>query len=281
VSDERSFTGPVQRRFTLARPVRCSGLGLISGAEVTVALSPADTGITFRRADTGATIPVSPAALTTGPSWTELAADGSSVKLVEHLMATLAASGITDIDVEVDGPELPLDDGSARRWAALLRDAGRTDLGADVPCLAISAPVSVRDAKTAQWLHAFPHDGWRIVYILDWPHPLVDLQTARFDPGAGDFAADIAPARTFALAREAEAARAAGIFAAGDESNVLVIFDDHLSAEPGLPDAFARHKLLDLMGDLYAAGRPWRGLFVAYNSGHRLNHELVRAAAGI
>jgi UDP-3-O-[3-hydroxymyristoyl] N-acetylglucosamine deacetylase len=76
-------------------------------------------------------------------------------------------------------------------------------------------------------------------------------------------------------------ARAAGIFRAGDESNLIVIFDDHLSADPGVPDAFARHKLVDLLGDLYAAGRPWRGLFIGYNSGHRLNHDLVRAAAGL
>ncbi len=279
MTDERSFTGPTQPRFTLARPARFTGLGLISGADVTVSLSPADTGITFRRA--GVAIPASSSALRTGPSWTELASGDESVKLVEHLMATLAASGITDVDVEIDGPDLPLDDGSARRWASLLNDAGRAAIGSDVECLTITEPVSVRDANSGQWLHAFPHDGWRLVYLLDWPHPQVGLQTARFDLVRGDFGADLAPARTFALAREAEKARAAGVFRAGDEANLIVIFDEHLSATPGLPDAFARHKLVDLLGDLYGAGRPWRGLFLGYNSGHRLNHDLVRATAGI
>jgi len=268
------------RRRTIAKPATLSGLGVISGRQVSVTLSPADRGLRFHHLPSGTLIPAGPSLLSTGPSWTALRSDDVAVSLIEHLLAALAATGITDVDIEVDGSELPLFNGSALPWFDVLSSAGTTSLPGETSCLVVGAPTILHAGNGSQWLAAFPLDGWKLVYILDWPHPLVGLQCARFDPATDDFQTQIAPARTFALARDAEAARAAGIFQAGDASNVLLIFDDCLSETPPLPDAFARHKLLDLLGDLYAAGRPWRGLFIGYNSGHALNHSLVKVLAG-
>ncbi|MCX7597327.1 MAG: UDP-3-O-acyl-N-acetylglucosamine deacetylase [Armatimonadetes bacterium] len=263
-------------RRTVAHPVTTSGLGVITGQQVAVTISPSDQGLRFRHVPSGTLIPAGPSSVATGRSWSIISSGEAAVNLVEHLLAALAAAGITDADVEVDGPELPLLDGSALPWADLIASAGTTDLPGGVPCLTVPEPTILRGDDGSQWLAAYPHSSWKLVYILDWPHPMVGLQCARFDLETGDFRTEIAPARTFALARDAEAARAAGIFQAGDTSSVLLIFDDRLSDAPALPDAFARHKLCDLLGDLYAAGRPWRGLFIGYNSGHALNHRLVK-----
>lgn len=272
---------PAAQRRTIARPVSLSGLGVISGQQVSVTIAPSDQGIRFRHVPSGTLIPASPSSVSTGPSWSILRCGETAVNLVEHLLAALAAVGITDAEIAVDGPELPLLDGSAAPWANLISSSGVTALPGKLPCLTVPEPTLLRSGDGTQWLAAYPHDHWKLVYILDWAHPLVGLQCARFAPETGDFRTEIAPARTFALARDAEAARAAGIFQAGDASNVLLIFDDHLSDPPALPGAFARHKLCDLLGDLYAAGRPWRGLFIGYSSGHALNHRLAKTLASI
>lgn len=271
---------PTAQRRTIASPISLCGLGVISGQQVAVTISPSDRGIRFRHVPSQTLILAGPSSVSTGRSWSVLGAGEATISLVEHLLAALAAAGITDADIEVHGPELPLFDGSAAPWADLIASSGAKALPDVIPCLVVPQPTLLRSDDGSQWLAAYPHDRWKLVYILDWPHPLVGLQCARFDPEAGDFRTEIAPARTFALARDAEAARAAGVFQAGDASNVLLIFDDHFSDPPALPDAFARHKLCDLLGDLYAAGRPWRGLFIGYNSGHALNHCLVKTLAG-
>lgn len=270
---------PTAHRRTIARPVSLSGLGVISGQQVSVIISPSDQGLRFLHVPSGTLLSASPSSVSTGPSWSILRCGETAINLVEHLLAALAAVGITDAEVAVDGPELPLLDGSAAPWADLIASAGLTDLDAEAPYLTVKEPTLLRSDDGSRWLAAYPHETWKLLYILDSDHPLIRLQCARFVVERGHFRTEIAPARTFALARDAEAARAAGIFQAGDASNVLLIFDDHLSDPPPLPDAFARHKLCDLLGDLYAAGRPWRGLFIGYNSGHALNHRLVKTLA--
>lgn len=271
-------------RATLARCASRTGLGIASGREVTASLLPGDGGLRFRRTDTGGEVVATPEAMATGPSWSALGAGDASVQIVEHLLAALAAFGVTDVDVEVDGPDLPFGDGSATGWANLLTSAGREELGGEVECVTVGEPVLLRSDDGAQWLAAYPwpaagpQERWRLVYALDWEHAMVDLQTARLEV-LGEDAAPVLRARTFALAREAEAARQAGVFRAGDESNVVVIHDDRVSDPAALPDGFARHKILDLLGDLYAAGRPWRGLFIGYNSGHYLNRRMVQTLA--
>ncbi len=279
--NERSSPEVLLPRKTIARPVELRGMGVTTGREVTVTLRPHGDGLVFRRLDTGAEVRPSPAAARLGPSWSALGEGDAEVRITEHLLACLAAAGVTDLLVETTGPELPLGDGSARQWWALLAEAGIREIGTSIERLAIAEPVTVHDPKAGQTLAAFPADFWRLVYILDWPHQTVGLQVARFTVGHDDFAAELAPARTFTLADDARRAKQAGLFPGGSEDNLIVVHDDRLSADPGLPNAFARHKLLDLLGDLYLLGRPIRGLFVAYNSGHRLNHQLVARLADL
>lgn len=270
---------PAIQRATIARDVQLSGLGVMSGAQIAVSLHPADTGITVTRTDTGKQTHVSPATAHVGMSWSAVGEDDAQVCLVEHLMAALAATGITDVDIRVSGPEIPLLDGSAHPWVELLGEAGRQSLDSAIEPLRATGPMTVARPDEGKLLAAMPYNGWRVVYVLDVPHCMIGFQTAAFEVGKDDFADALAWARTFALAEDARAARDAGIFPAGTEENVVVVYDDHLSAPLKAPDAFARHKLVDLIGDLYLAGRPLQGLFIGYNSTHAMNHELLAQLA--
>ncbi len=266
-------------RTTIETAVSFGGLGAMTGEEIEVRLTPWDEGILFVRTDTGCTTLVRPSAATVGASWSAVGARTGEVRVVEHLLATLAGMEITDVVVSVSGPEVPLLDGSAAQWVELVQRAGRRSLGGTMAPVPVLEPIVIGDRETGQMLAAHPYPRWRAAYVLDWDHPLVRLQAARFEMGKDDFAAELGPARTFALAAEAEAARDAGLFPAGTEENLVVILDDRLSSEPTVPNAFARHKLVDLIGDLYTVGRPLAGLFVGLNSGHAMNHRLVRALA--
>ena len=158
-------------------------------------------------------------------------------------------------------------------------DAGVVEMNGGIEPVIVQTAHTIDDASKGQLLTALPFDRWHLVYVLDWPHPMVGLQSARFTVAASDFGAELAPARTFTLEDDARRAKEAGLFPGGSEDNLIVVYSDRLSSPPALPDAFARHKLVDLLGDLYLFGRPLVGLFVAYNSGHRLNHELVKKLA--
>ncbi len=213
------------------------------------------------------------------PGCSAVGAAGRDVAYVEHLMAALAATGITDLEVRVEGPELPLLDGSARPWMELLAGAGEADHSEEVASLVLAEPIVVREGEAL--LLALPAEKAELVYVLDHPHPLVGRQWARFRPASDDFAAELAAARTFTTEPEALAAQAQGLLQGGSEDNAIVIYADRLSGPPELPQAFARHKLLDLFGDLYLLGRPVQAQVVAYQSGHALNHRLVQALAAV
>jgi len=266
-------------RVTIAETVSLRGPGAMRGGEIEVRLMPWEDGIIFVRTDTGCRTKLNAEAASVGASWSRVGVRSGEINLVEHLLAALAAEGITDVAISVNGPEIPLLDGSAAPWAELIRQAGRQPIGGVLMPYVVTQPVVKGSAERGQLVAAYPYPRWRVIYTLDWDHPLVGLQTAHFDVGHSDFHTDLAAARTFALAEEAAAAKAAGLFAAATEENLIVIFDDYFSTEPALPEPFARHKIVDLIGDLYTLGRPVAGLFVAYNSGHALNHELVHEIA--
>ncbi len=262
-------------RRTLAREVSLSAPGAMTGCMIEVRLSSSTEGLALVRSDTGVRTAVEPEACGLGESWSVIGRGYGEVRLIEHLLAALAAAGITDATIGVSGVEVPLVGGSAKVWAELVASAGVEALDGEVEPLAVRRPVVVMNQERRQTLAAFPYPRWRLVYILDWSHPLVGLQVARFEVGRDDFTAELGPARTFALAAEAQAAREHGLYAAGSEENLVVVYDDRLSAALFAPNAFARHKTTDLLGDLYLLGRPMAGLVVAYNSGHALNHRLV------
>lgn len=291
---------PPPPRTTLAHSAEVRGVSLFTGAASTLRFlpAPAGSGITFLRTDT----PGAPAIPATAPHVmpesrrTVLApnpADRASaatlgVQTVEHVLSALAAAGITDARVELSAPETPIGDGSALPFIEALTRAGLRTLEAPAPApIIIRAPFGVEDASGARIL-AEPADtgappGLELIYNLDYgPGAPIAPHSARwFCPPRGDAAAytrDIAPARTFSTVAEATAMRAMGLFKHLSPRDMLVIGPDGpIENTLRFPDEPARHKLLDMLGDLSLAGRPIQGRITAWRSGHALNHTMARA----
>ena len=265
------------QRLTIARSAHIEGLGVITGRQIKVRLEPGDEGIVFCRDDTGLKTRTSVQTARLGPSWSAVGEGDAQVNIVEHLLAALAATGITDVTVIVNGPELPLLDGSAWPWLEILDQCGTEELAGEIEPIVIDQAFSVADCQAGYTMVISPSDTWRLVYVLDWDHHLVGTQVARLTVSRDEFA-KVARARTFARYEDIQAALQAGVFSAGSEENVVVIYEDRLSAQQPVDNGFACHKLVDLIGDMYLTGRPWRAQVVAYNSGHALNHQLIKQA---
>lgn len=267
------------QRATLARPTCIRELGVRSGRDIELVLEPAEigSGLTLVRADLGEEWPLDLAHSHPGLGCTASGEGVSEVAFVEHLLAALAATGVTDACVILDGPEVPMFDGSALPLLELIEQAGVAGSGVELHPLLVREPVLVTDQGAAAF--ALPGEPPEVACALQHEHPLIGASFASFRPDVDDFAAHLAPARTFITVEEAEALRGAGLLQAGSEENALVVYPDHLSEEPTLPDAFARHKLVDLIGDLYLLGRPVLGRVFAFHTGHRHNHALATALA--
>lgn len=262
---------------TLSRPTEAiRGVGVRSGLEITVRLIPAEAGagLTVHRTDIGARVPLDLRHALELPNCTAVGTCAEdAVMFVEHLMAALHVHGVTDLVVEVDGPELPLLDGSARAWDGLLREAGVEDLGGEVQPIVVTQAVRIEDGEAC--LVAEPGPPTVFAYELEYAHPLIGRQEARFAPGRDEFAADLAPARTFALIEDLRQAQAAGLVRGGGEENCRIAYAERWSAAPTLPDECARHKILDMLGDLYLLGRPVWGRIKGRRSGHAHNRALL------
>jgi UDP-3-O-[3-hydroxymyristoyl] N-acetylglucosamine deacetylase len=260
---------------TIAAPVTVEGVGIHTGQTARVALLPASpgAGISFRKA--GQSIPAIAANVTDTSRCTVLGTSGTTVSTVEHLLSALVGLGVTDVVVEVDGAEIPVGDGSAQVWVDALRRAGmreETTAGARLPT-ALHEPLLVA-GKGGAFIAAYPADSFRTTFVIAFDHPLVGTQAARFEPARGDdYARDIAPARTFGFIEEVEALRAAGLARGGSLDNAIVIYPDRYSAPLRFDNELARHKLLDLIGDLSlsVAGALPAADIIAVKSSHRLN----------
>lgn len=267
------------QRKTVSGPVAVSGLGVVSGQEVRVCIEPAGahTGITFAPEGTKEAIPAVPERLLSVPNCTAIGRGGRQVALIEHLMAAFAALGVTDARVVVAGAEIPLLDGSAQPFLEALHSVGTRSLGEALEPLVVTEPVLVSGPGDAM-LACGPGEA-AYTYCLQHPHPRIGCEIATFRPAEDSFAQLLAPARTFSTEQEARALLASGAFRGGSEANSVIVFDDHLSAPQPVPCGFARHKLVDLIGDLWLLGRPVVGRIVAFKTGHAHNHELVRQLA--
>lgn len=284
---------------TILEPIAGQGVGLFSARRVRFAIRPAEpgAGVTFRRVDLEgappipATIehldltPIHPAFAQLPPRNTTLALDADNrVITTEHVLGALAGLGITDARIELDAPELPIFDGSARQFSELLRLIGFADTPARIDPIVLTEPISVSQGQAS--ITAEPIDGGArasYTYFLDYgPHPAISPQSASWDAGAPDaaevFAAEIAPARTFCLQEEAQQLHAAGLFTHLSPTEMLVLGPmGPIDNELRFDDEPARHKLLDLVGDLALLGRPLLARVTAHRSGHALTHELCRA----
>jgi len=262
---------------TVRRPISLDGIGLHSGDAVKMTVSPAgaDTGILFRASD-GTLIPANADHVVDSNSATTIGAFGVRVRTIEHLMAAAGALGIDNLMVDVDGPEVPAADGSARPFVDLLRSAGRVSLAAPRRPITITEPIRV--GTESRWIEVLPADSLRISYTLDNNHPIIGLQAGTFGINEEVFCDELAAARTYGFLRDVPAMRQNGLARGGSLENAIVVGKRSvLNDSLRFPDEFVRHKILDLVGDLFLLGRPLRAHVVGRNAGHALNHQLVAA----
>ena len=284
---------PNGRRRTLKAAIGCVGIGLHGGCRVSLTLRPASagTGILFRRTDIGLEIPARFDHVVDTRLCTALGApDAPHLRIgtVEHVMAALAGCGVDDAVVELDGPEVPILDGSAAPFVFLIDCAGLTASPAGTAsgiteAIEVLRPVRVQDGEgpDAAWAELAPSYGGRLELSLtiDFPSTAIGRQSLSLRVTPHAFRSALADARTFTMAEEVARLRAMGLVQGGSLDNAVVV-DGPLVLNPGglrRPDEFVRHKLLDAVGDLALAGAPLRGRFTGHRSGHALNNQLLRA----
>ena len=264
------------KRKTINTKVSISGVGLHPGIYPKGGLHPAHagSGLTFVRTDLGMRIPAMQASTTALDHATTVGRDDVSVGTVEHLLSALMACGITDLDIHINGPEVPIIDGSALPFMHLIDAAGVRELASDVRVLRITDPIEVVDGDKS--IRITPSNRLVIKYKIDFPHPTIGKQAMQFDPRHDNFLKKIAPARTFGFKHEVEKLRAAGLARGGSVENCIVLDDGGVMNGPlRFRDEFVRHKILDLVGDLALIGRPVVGEITAYKAGHALHSKFV------
>lgn len=272
---------------TLKSAIDCVGTALHTGARVAMALrpAPADHGIVFRRRDLGIDIPARFDLVADTRLSTVLALPGTvtaRVATVEHLMAAFAATGITNAVVEIDGPELPILDGSAAGLVFLVDCAGVAQQDTARAAIAVQRKVRVDgpDGAFAELSPPLPGmHGIEADISIDFPAPAIGAQALILHVTAASIRRELAPARTFCLLAEVEAMQQAGLARGGSLDNAVVVDGERILNPAGLrmEGEFVRHKLLDAVGDLALAGATLHGVLRAHRPGHGLNNRLLRA----
>jgi UDP-3-O-[3-hydroxymyristoyl] N-acetylglucosamine deacetylase len=269
-------TSDVAVQKTLKSAIHCRGVGLHSGAKVGIRLCPAapDTGIVFRRG--GVSIPALWSNVVDSTLNTTLSnGEGVTVGTVEHLLAAIAGCEVDNVVIEVDGPEVPIMDGSAEPFVFLIDCAGLVEQDAPRRAIKVLRPVTVTEgAKSAALV---PQDGFSMTIEIDFASRAISRQDIAIDLDAATFKNEIARARTFGFLHEVDQMRAAGLARGGSLENAVVVSGDAVLNEGGLrfADEFVRHKVLDATGDLALAGAPIIGHFRGVRSGHALNRRVL------
>ena len=270
---------------------RAVGVGMHSGQKVELTLRPAppDTGIVFRRVDLA--VPVDIPVRFDSVSDTRMASTISAggdpgapkVQTIEHFMSACCGLGIDNLIVDITADEVPILDGSAASFVFLLQSAGIALQDAPKRFLRVLETVEVSrgEGQRLMWARLEPYHGFKLSFEIDFDHPAVDAtgQRVSFDMGSGRYKRDIARARTFGFSKDVEAMRARGLTLGGSMDNAIVVDDSRVLNAGGLryDDEFAKHKILDAIGDLYNIGRPMLAHYTGYRSGHALNNLLLRA----
>jgi UDP-3-O-[3-hydroxymyristoyl] N-acetylglucosamine deacetylase len=266
---------------TLKAPIGCVGIGLHSGQRVSLTFlpAPAHHGIVFRRTDIGAEVAARFDRVVDTRLATVLADGDARFGTVEHVMAALAGCGVTNAVVEIDGPEVPIFDGSAAPFVFLLDCAGIIAQDAPLTAIEILRTVRVSDGDAFAELRPAAGIGTLDMAIsIDFAAPAIGRQALSLLLTADSFRRELARARTFTLLQEIDHLRATGLAQGGTLDNAVVVDQARVLNPTGLrmPDEFVRHKLLDAVGDLALAGASLHGRFVAHRSGHTLNYRLLQ-----
>lgn len=272
----------MDKQKTIQKEVSLKGIGIHTANKVTLTLKPADidTGINFIRPDLSSRPIIKASAeylLSQSGSWrrTSIGKDGIEVHTVEHLMAALASKAIDNLYIELDNNEVPALDGSGLGFLEILNEAGVREQEKARQYYSLKEPIFVKESDSS--IVAIPADDFRISYILSYNHPMLKVQFLEVSVNTEAFRNELIPARTFCLEEEAAELRQQGLGRGANYDNTIVlgktgVIKNKLRYE----DEFIRHKILDLVGDLYLLGQPLKAHIIALKSGHSLNLKLLR-----
>jgi len=269
------------KQRTLSSKIKASGVGLHTGKKITLTLNPAqiNTGITFIRTDLKSDqIKASLENVHDTRLSTTLSNETAKISTVEHLLSALAGLGIDNALVELDGPEVPIMDGSARPFVFMIQSAGIQEQNDTKKFIKIKKTIEVRQDE--KWAKIEPFDGFKVAFTIDFNHPAFNesSQSSEIDFSSVSYLSQVSRARTFGFAKDIELLRKNNLALGGSVNNAIVIDDYKVINEEGVrfEDEFVKHKILDAIGDLYLLGHGLIGSFSAYKSGHHLNNLLLR-----
>jgi UDP-3-O-[3-hydroxymyristoyl] N-acetylglucosamine deacetylase / 3-hydroxyacyl-[acyl-carrier-protein] dehydratase len=270
----------IPRQQTIAEPQEIRGVGLHTGTEVRLRVLPGgvDQGIRFRRTDLNGSpeVPALVANVVSTDRGTNLGVGEAHVHTVEHVLAAVVGAGLDNLVIEMDAAEPPAVDGSAAPFLDLLRAGGVVEQDAPIRQIEVPESFSLEDGESRYVVT--PDEGFVVSTALEYDHPLIGRQFTSFEVTPESFAREIATARTYGFVHEVEALRSRGLALGGSPGNAVVLTDEGLieGAELRFPDEFARHKTLDVIGDLALLGARFSGNIVARRPSHRGNVALAR-----
>jgi UDP-3-O-[3-hydroxymyristoyl] N-acetylglucosamine deacetylase len=265
---------------TIKKPVVVRGVGLHTGSPATLTFrpAPADTGVHFVRSDLpGRPSLAAKAENISATSFaTTLAGPEFSVSTVEHCLSALAVLRIDNLVVELDGPEIPICDGSASHFWQALKNVGLVDQEQPRKYMFVTQPIYYGD--DSKHAYVVPYNGLRVTCTIDFPHPQIGRQVLDLDINVHSFETQLAQARTFGFFKDVEAMQAKGFARGGSLENCIVLDDKGVMNSDGLrhPDEFVRHKMMDALGDLVTLGFPLMGHVVLFKAGHDVMSRFVK-----
>jgi len=279
-----SYRMKFSRQTTLRSQSTVTGVGVHSGLPVNLTIGPApvDAGFIFVRTgleDADREVPAVAGSVIATDLATVLGDnDGPLVSTAEHVLAALRGMGVDNATIEVDGPEVPIMDGSAGPFVFLLQSAGVEEQ--DCPKQYIRIKRSIRVEEGDKWAAFDPFEGFKVTFTIDFEHPAFEdhVKTATMDFSSTTFVKEVSRARTFGFMKDIDMLRENNLALGGSLDNAIVVDDDKILNEDGLrcADEFVKHKILDAIGDLYLLGHSLIGEFTGYKSGHGLNNKLLR-----
>ena len=264
---------------TISKPVEVIGIGLHKGEPIRLRLEPLGTnaGIVFYREDLALTIPLTPSSVVDTQMATVIGSAKGTISTIEHFLSAVYAYGIDNMRVVVDGNEMPIMDGSAASFCLLLDEAGIKEQDIPKQIIRIKKKVEVRDGD--KFVRIEPSSKVTFDFEIDFEHPVIGRQSEAYSFGTKPFIEEIARARTFGFARDIQYLQSINLALGASLNNAIGLDDDKVLNPEGLrfENEFARHKILDAMGDMMVTGHNLLGAYSSFAGSHKLNHELTVA----
>lgn len=264
---------------TISNPVEVVGIGLHKGEPIKLRLEPlgTDAGIVFYREDLALTIPLNPSSVIDTKMATVIGSDKGYVSTIEHFLSAVYAYGIDNMRVVVNGNEMPIMDGSASSFCLLLDEAGVEEQDTSKQVIRVKKSVEVRDGD--KFVRLEPSDEVSFDFEIDFEHPVIGKQSQAYSFGTKPFIEEIARARTFGFACDIQYLQSINLALGASLNNAIGLDDEKVLNPEGLrfDNEFARHKILDAMGDMMVTGHNILGAYSSFAGSHKLNHELTVA----